>query len=261
VPVVYTPHCYATERLDVGFLPRLAFRRAERLLTRRTASVAAVSPREAELAREFNTGQHVVYVPNIASPSGFRYPGRRPGALQVMAIGRLCPQKGPEFFAAAAAASHDPEIEWTWVGDGDASYRTQLEAAGVSVTGWQPRDIALKYLQSADVYVHTAAWEGAPMTVLEAAAFGIPIVGRHVPALERLGIDLLFKTPEDLSDALSNLAMAPSLSDLMRASEELASRHTPAAQRQALLAAYSAALNSDLGEQFSRFSESQALAA
>ena len=107
------------------------------------------------------------------------------------------------------------------------------------MTGWLSRSQALGWLASADVYVHTAAWEGLPVSVLEAAALGLPIVARRIPALEPLRLPLLCDSPEALVAALRPL-VDERRRDVLRAySWLLAERHQPAAQRQALDLAYS----------------------
>ena len=50
--VVYSPHCYAMERRDLGAVPRAGFAAVEWLLARRTRAVVAVSEREAALSRQ-----------------------------------------------------------------------------------------------------------------------------------------------------------------------------------------------------------------
>ena len=56
-------------------------------------------------------------------------------------------------------------------------------AAGVEVTGWLEQDVAVKEIADCDVYLHTAAWEGYPMTILEAFELGMPVVARTIHAL------------------------------------------------------------------------------
>ena len=252
--VVYTPHCYAFERTDVGAATRSVFWLAEAALSLKGGHVAACSPYEARLARSLPGRQQVVYVPNIAGPDAATRPGapldRVEGELVVTAIGRLAPQKGPELFARAAlrsrAAGHPSR--WVWVGGGEPDLEDGLRRAGVRVTGWLPRRQALDHLWASDVYVHTAAWDGAPITVLEAAAAEVPVLARRTSAMEALGVEPLFDSAEELADLVGQLPGGNAVDLARRCGQRLRETHTPAAQSQALHRVYRlAALSAGAG--------------
>lgn len=252
--IVYTPHCYAFERTDISRYVRYGFRLAEALLAPRTGVVAAVSPREADLAVRLRGGQRVVYVPNVVpeipavvSPVPAVVPdvpaadGRERSGLTAISVGRICAQKDPAFLAEAARAA-GPSTRWIWAGDGDPALRRTLEDAGVVVTGWLARQEVLALLGTADVYVHTASWEGAPVSVLEAVGAGLPVVARDIPALRSLGVPDLVATPAECA-----LAVRALQDDLRRhgAGRRLADAlagHTPGHQAAGLAHAYALAL-------------------
>ncbi len=195
--VVYTPHCWAFQRRDLSPLKRAAFLTADRLVGRRTDVVLACSVREAELAREFKLARAVFHLPQQL-PSDLRakiseLSARRPTdgePLTVGMSGRICTQKGVDFFAAVArglratpAGRHGIKLKWIG-GGGTEAHLAELLAAGVEVTGWLEQDVAVKELAGCDIYLHTAAWEGYPMTILEAFELGLPVVARGIPALK-----------------------------------------------------------------------------
>ncbi|MCC3768841.1 glycosyltransferase [Streptomyces sp. UNOC14_S4] len=243
--IVYTPHCYAFERLDISPCVRLACLLAEGVLARRTGTVAACGPREAELAARLNRAQRVVHVPNVApsAVSGAEgavagWSGAPAGGRPVaVAVGRVCRQKDPVFFARAAACVPGA-LTWVWVGDGGPA-RGVLQDAGVTVTGWLPRSEVLSLLRSADVYVHTAAWEGVPLSLLEAAAAGLPVAARDIPALAALCLPDLSGTPQEL--AATAVALASEGPARERHRVRLAHalrRHTPLVQAACLERVY-----------------------
>ena len=133
-------------------------------------------------------------------------------------------------------------LKWIWIGGGEAADERALRETGAEVTGWLSRSQALGWLATADVYVHTAAWEGLPVSLLEAAALGLPIVARRIPALESLGLPLLCDSPEALVAALRPLVDERRRDALRVHSRLLAEHHQPMAQRQALELAYSIGL-------------------
>jgi glycosyltransferase involved in cell wall biosynthesis len=247
-PLVYTPHAYPFERRDVPAAVRGLYWLVEAALSLGGGCVAAVGPREAELAARLPGRQAVVHLPNVVRdlrprPSSAREEPAPRNELRLAMLGRISPQKGPDFFARAARLSRARALplRWIWVGGGRPEEERALRDAGAVVTGWLPRQAALDRLATADVYVHTAAWEGCPVSVLEAAALGLPIVARRIPALEALAVPTLRDTPEAVVAAARSLLSRPAREALRRQSRLLAERHRPAAQREALELAYAIA--------------------
>lgn len=241
--IVYTPHCYAFERIPKGGAVNKIARAVESLLARRTAVVAACSHREALLARNLNRRQRIVFVPNVGPilESGLAKPEDSPNAgLVVIGAGRLSPQKDPDFFARAVAIARSEgfAIDPVWIGGGDAMVEARLRAAGVRVTGWLNRAAVLVELQSSDVYFHTAAWEGFPLAILEATALQLPIVARHIPAFEGIALPLFVDQPGELTHALGALATLEERRNNARTASVLLADYNSDNQRTALTEAY-----------------------
>lgn len=253
--IVYTPHGFSFERRDVSLLARAAFWLAEAVLSLRGgASIAAVGPREAELARRLPGRQAVSYVPNVIR---LVEPIRSPAVaepevapcLRLATLGRITPAKAPGFFHRLVLLGRelDLPIAWMWVGGGEPSAEQALRDAGVMVTGWSSRSVALGWLATADVYVHVAAWEGAPVSILEAASLGLPIVARRNAALAALGLPSLYDTPEQLIEAIRSLLDERRRAELRAHSERLLRQHRPEAQQEALERVYATALRASAG--------------
>jgi glycosyltransferase involved in cell wall biosynthesis len=186
-PVVYSPHCFAFEREDIGMLKREMFRIVEVFLFLWTEGLAVCSEREKQLAEGLSRHKKkVVFVPNVASiKPGKRLKKKEGGRLVVAMLGRLAPQKDPEFFAEVAryAKKFGGEFEFVWIGDGEERYREKLKAAGIRITGWVDQKMVAEELQKADFYVHTALWEGFPVAILDAVKVGLPVLARRAPYL------------------------------------------------------------------------------
>jgi glycosyltransferase involved in cell wall biosynthesis len=251
--IVYTAHGYAMERTDLAWYAAAAVRAAERVLSRRTGTAAGSSPRENELARSLHKRQRTVYVPNVVHPrEGTGIPPRprssstagiADGGLPprtVAAVGRLCTQKDPEFFAEAAAEGKRlmPSSNWIWLGGGDSRHQERLERAGVTVTGWLERRTLQRLLAQVDVYAHSALWEGAPMTLLEAVGLGRPVVARRIPALESLGLPDLVDTPQELATAAVALLTHDAGQEAGERLADLFFEHSPERQRTMLRYVY-----------------------
>ncbi|MDQ1083858.1 glycosyltransferase involved in cell wall biosynthesis [Microbacterium proteolyticum] len=240
--MVYTPHCYASERLDVSLTKRVVFRLVERSLALRTGVFAACSEREAELSTGWPR-RAVVYVPNIAVSGGFdrehAYDGSR--ALHIVGAGRDAVQKDPDFFLKCVQTlrGRGLDVRATWIGGSDA-LRARFAPAGIDVTGWLTRDAALSTLGEADLYVHTAAWEGFPVAILEAAAVGVPLLARKIPAYAGMDIPQ-FDDPDDLATIVSRLRSQADLCNLVQRTRSALAPNTCDRQRAALIEAYESA--------------------
>ena len=239
VPIVYTPHCYAFERLDVPWYLRQAFRVVEWLLSFNTSCYATCSEREAELSRWSLSRPTTVVVPNVPPaerpkprtaqpPNGTR--------LRIAGNGRLGPQKDPVYFAEAiaSAARVNPDIEAVWIGGGDDRLADYLRERGVHVTGWLPRSAAMDVLCSCDVYLHSALWEGFPISILEASEAGLPVVARKRPYLRGFDMPIVMEHPQELTDVLSGLDNSLARKAANRRTREALVGNSDALQRAAL---------------------------
>jgi glycosyltransferase involved in cell wall biosynthesis len=240
-PIVYTPHCYAFERRDVRWPTRAAFRAVEAALALNTSVFAACSQRELALSADLSISTAAaVLVPNVAPTGTHRrqyVPGRPP---TVVGGGRISPQKDPMFFAGAVLAlrREEPALRAVWVGDGEPVGRAALEDAGVEVTGWLPRSAVLHVLGSADIYLHSALWEGFPLMVAEAIALGVPTLVRPVPSFEQVPSVLGMRTPDDVDGVLACLRQQSAARTNVDLWDALLAENTVPSQARGLAEAY-----------------------
>jgi hypothetical protein len=245
--LVYTPHRFPFERRDASAALRGVFWLIEALLSVRGACVAAVGPMRRSWPSDSWASARPVRSQRGGRPTALRLPtgptstGDRPSVSS-----RHGPDLGaeePGFFRSAASLSQqlDLPIDWMWVGGGDPEDEQALREAGVLVTGWSSRSAALGWLSTADVYVHTAAWEGAPMSVLEAAALNLPILARCSAALKALGLEPPYDTPEAIVAATQALLDERHREVLRACPQRRLERHGRDAQRRTLEHIYAVA--------------------
>lgn len=241
--IVYTPHCYAFERKDVPFIARMAFKMAEKVLARNTTVVAACSARELELAGDLRRSQTAVHVPNASTPKNWSLGTRNEtdgGSPTIIGVGRLSTQKDPEFFAAVIeAVNKETPVRGIWIGDGEAVFRQSLVAAGVHITGWVTEDEVFQTLSTADVYVHSAKWEGMPLSLLEANGLGLPLIVRRVESMSWVPQAQGAETVEEISHLIIRLITDNKARQGNRAAwESILGNNTFEEQRRSLLESY-----------------------
>jgi glycosyltransferase involved in cell wall biosynthesis len=156
----------------------------------------------------------------------------------VVSTGRLGPQKDPAAFADVVTAlrAADPAITAEWIGDGDPALKVRLEERGVTVSGWIPTAEVAERLAAAGVYVHTAAWEGFPLAVLEAVAAGVPVVARDIAAFQGMPREWLFHDSAAAAGLIRAALQRPA--ENVGAWQRALSGDTAEAQRAALLGLY-----------------------
>lgn len=185
--LVYSPHCFGFERRDLPRTARTLFHAAEWFLGWRTAVLAACSPTEQRQSDKLRSLRgKTLFVPNLPSISPApiaAWDGSSP--LRVAMIGRVSSQKDPAYFVRAITALREHvEVQPLWLGDGDSDQADALRREGVDVTGWlEPTQLAAR-LSTAHLYLHSAAWEGFPISVLDANALRMPMVVRDIAAFQ-----------------------------------------------------------------------------
>lgn len=244
---VYTPHGWAFLRGDKSHLERAAFVAAESAMGRFTDVLAACGENEAGLARRIGIPQRrVVVVPNTVpsfqseatertlppEPSG-------EGPL-IVGSGRLTQAKGPEFFVSAieAVRATGESVRAQWIGGGDPEQEEMLRNRGIDVTGWTSPQENRELIARADLYLHSAMWDGFPLTILEACASGVPVVMRKVPSFSELSWPVKLDAPQGLAQNWADLWSGFTRLRLLDRGSELMEEHTLSIQRERLLQAY-----------------------
>jgi glycosyltransferase involved in cell wall biosynthesis len=153
--------------------------------------VCVLEDRARDLARFLGDDKRVHTIPNgvelydLAQRAGIREAQRKrlgiaSDELLFVAVGRMVPQKRPFLFldVAQRIRARIPNAQSLWVGDGtlaaewDQAVRGRKMEAFVRRAGWQSsvRD----FLFAADLFLHTAEFEGLPLAILEALSAGLP---------------------------------------------------------------------------------------
>lgn len=110
----------------------------------------------------------------------------------------------------------EPAVHVAIVGDGPerSALETAVDDRGlgeyVSVVGRVPYGEIHRYYAAADLYAQVSLYEGMPMTLLEAMAAGLPIIGTTVPGIEEfvdadVGRLVPPQSPQALAEAMSTL--------------------------------------------------------
>lgn len=100
--------------------------------------------------------------------------------LVFLAVGRMVEQKRPRLFLEKAEAIHRaiPDARFLWIGDGELAGEWDAWVAArdlEQVIRRMPWQVDVQpFLLAADVFMHTAEYEGLPLAILEALAAALP---------------------------------------------------------------------------------------
>ena len=176
---IYSPHGYSFLRQGSKTKTYFYFL-IEKLLANKVAAIASCGKFEAKISRKLTKNSHQITLHNICDElTYFERKGKSSDKLKVGMVGRLSPQKGVSFFC-DVVREVGSDVEFVWIGGGDPILTDRVEECGAFVTGWLTRKQVLEQLATLDYYFHTAAWEGFPISVLEAAKLNIPLVLRDI---------------------------------------------------------------------------------
>lgn len=205
--------------LALGRLPVLG-RLIIALLRRATTVIAISESMKRELLALGLAEDAVVVIPTAVStmtaPTGGKEQTRRelglpPHRPLVLYLGRLATVKGPGHFVDAARIVLQEHRDATFVVVGDGHLRPELEeavrAAGVTehffFAGHVRHEEVGRWLSAADLFVLPSLSEGVPHALLEAFAFGLPVVASAVggvPEVVSDGVNGYLVSPADPSD-------------------------------------------------------------
>lgn len=250
-PIVYTNHTrYDLYTAAYAHLPPGAaaafMRQTWPRFTRYCDTVIAPSAGLRDVIWRFGVRQPIEVIENGIDLTRFESPvtprdrdawGAAPPATLAIYVGRLAGEKDVGLLLEQVAAARDicPDLHLLLVGDGPArpaleTQRSALDLDGaVHFVGAVDYDAVPAYLAAADLFVTASTSEVHPLTVIEALAAGLPVVGVHSPglsdAVESGVTGLLTHTPNGgLAAALAVLASDTARRQVMGQAARQASR-------------------------------------
>jgi colanic acid/amylovoran biosynthesis glycosyltransferase len=150
------------------------------------------------------------------------------GPVELLQCGRMVPKKGYGLTlrALAEARRHDRRLRLRVIGDGPGRPRIEADIRDLGLTGsvellgWQPREVFIEELDRAHIYIQPSVTApdgdtegGAPTTLLEAQACGLPVVTtRHadIPEIVREGDSALLSDEGDIGGLAANISLLAS---------------------------------------------------
>jgi glycosyltransferase involved in cell wall biosynthesis len=241
---------------SVHGLPPAAYRTAGRVLRMTTRRVVACAPAvAASLAAAGYPRANMRVVlngarldpPGAGREAGFRARHGLPDGPIVAGVGRLVEQKA--WHTAIEAMAGVPEATLVIAGDGplETELEARARAAGSAVRFLGAVDDVAALLGQSACVLSTSTWEGLPLTLLEAASLGMPVVASAVDGVADIfedGSALLIPPgrPDAARDAVRRVLADGSLRVALGArARELSERWTPEAMLRGYRAAYEAA--------------------
>ncbi len=172
--VVYTPNG-APFLVSSNEVTNFIYKQLEKLGSLFGGQVVCCSQSEQEAYQE--AGIRAITINNGITPE-FLSVAQEPmpkSKFRVLTSGRILDQKNPSLFNQIATYFQDlDQFEFIWVGDGPDN--AVLTASNIHITGWLTPAEALRYVQSADVYLSTSRFEGLSFSVLEALSLSKPVL-------------------------------------------------------------------------------------
>ena len=194
LPVVLTYHSPNYEHTKWSAPARWLLRQCEKLSLRFSNRVIFVNKYQMEKCGALNKSVFIPYgidpVTRSTSTSFLDKHGITAG-IYLLAVGRLTPEKGLEYLV--EAANRLPQVTQVVIAgasDHDSTYRNLLEQKDtgkkVVFTGFTTGEDLRQLYSHARAFVLPSLNEGFPMVLLEAMAYGLPILCSDIPGTRQV---------------------------------------------------------------------------
>ncbi|MEO0293124.1 MAG: glycosyltransferase [candidate division WOR-3 bacterium] len=152
-----------------------------------------------------------IYVPNYVDTSLFKRRSKRNNFIKIGTVANFKPQKNPIIWAKVAlkVTSIFKNVVFLYVGDGVLRKKVENLIRGnkrIKLLGWR-KDIP-DFLSKIDIFFLPSKWEGAPLSILEAMASGLPVVASSVDGIKEVVVDSFtgyLISPNDLNGYVEKL--------------------------------------------------------
>ena len=232
--IIYSAHGFHFHR-TAGRLRNLAYLCLERLASRWTDELVVVNAedRQAALSRRLIYPQHLHLIPGVGFDQGSFDPAlvteeaavavRREHRIPqhaplLVSVAELNQNKNQGYLLEAMAALTRPDVHLALIGDGplreQLARQVQRRRLGMRVHMIARARAVPPFLKSAAGFVLTSKREGLPVSVIEAMAMGVPVIGTDVRGTRDLladgrGIIVALDDPPALAAALEEVLSNP----------------------------------------------------
>lgn len=218
IPVVYEEHTTP----DPQFNWWKGFEKTINLADR----VIAVSEKSSQGLREICGVTRPIVIEGPPVPNPFpsdwkkNYSDHLRNQFTITSLARLHMPKGLTYFldAAAIVRRKHPYVDFKVYGDGELRDKLLAKAEGLGLNGKEifpgtitNRDELKRIMQNTDIFLMSSVLEGQPLAVVEAMAYGCPIVATNVGGIPELiqdnvnGLLCPPKNPECLAEKIERL--------------------------------------------------------
>jgi glycosyltransferase involved in cell wall biosynthesis len=187
-------------------------RYAVRILFEKASSVIALSRSWAAKLHEMVPTAHIDIIYNSVSLPAQQNQCEQGECKKILFLGQITKEKGVfDLIRAIAIMGEDAELVLGGDGESDmaAELARELDISGrVRLPGWVLGEDKEKLLSTASIFILPSYKEGLPVSVLEAMAWGIPVVATPVggiPEVVRHGKEGLIIQPGDINEMSSVL--------------------------------------------------------
>ncbi len=223
LPVVLTYHSPNYEHAKWSAPARWLLRQCERISLSSSNRVIFVNKYQMQKCGALDKS---VFIPNgidtvsrSTSTSFLDKHGIRQGEY-LLAVGRLTPEKGLEYLV--EAANRLPQVQQVVIAgasDHDSAYRELLERLDVNnkvnFTGFTSGEDLRQLYSHARALVLPSVNEGFPMVLLEAMAYGLPILCSDIPGTRQVDLPeqdyFTVKDVDSLCAAITRMLATPSI--------------------------------------------------
>lgn len=220
---IYSPHCFSFDRLDVNPSTRLFYFLIELLLHQFTNYYVVNWPIEAIEVSKFKPNKKIYFLRPEITNFNWRLHKKISNQIQIqtfISVGRIRPQKDPEFFASVAKEFNKvSSAQFIWIGSGDKNTTEKLMKAGVQVIPWISSDELINYYEKATATLITSKWESGPLTLFESLNYSTPVIVRANKSSKLYGIPV-FHSPSEFVEECLRITNLESTKNLVREQRE-----------------------------------------
>jgi glycosyltransferase involved in cell wall biosynthesis len=202
--IMYSPHCFSFQRLDLSIAPRVGLLIIEFLNSFKTSTYVCNWPNEMIISTRISkiSRSKVIMVPlfDLEKLTHAEYSPKKMRS-DFGIVGRIRPQKDPKFLIEVKNEYEGicgKEMVVNWLGSGDFNLQENLIENNVGIHPWVEPGQTSSFYKSIGSLVITSSWESGPLVLIEALNEGTPCILRMNSSTEAFGFNSS-KSPSDLA--------------------------------------------------------------